>query len=100
MYTFYLPEYNSTLPNIIRCVNKNLAHTKNVDKDKELVLKKLGLRIAQIRQSKNISGIQLSRMIERDDSYMQKVESGKVNVGYYTLCEICDSLGITIQDLV
>ena len=60
----------------------------------------LGLRIAKIRQSKNLSAYELSLRIGKDQSYMHKLENGKNNPSFKTLLQICDALSISINKII
>ncbi len=42
----------------------------------------LGLRIAKIRESKNMSAYELSLRIGKDASYINKLENGKINPSF------------------
>gem|GEM_PF-3113612 len=65
----------------------------------DMELKDFGNRIAQIRQSKNISAYELSLQINRDASYISQVESGKVNISIKTMFDICRALEINAKEL-
>ena len=60
----------------------------------------LGLRIAKVRESQNISAYELSLCIGKDQSYMNKLENGKINPSFKTLLQICDALEITIDKII
>lgn len=62
-------------------------------------LKELGLKLAKIRNAKGLSAYELSLRIGKDTSYLYKVESGKVNVSFTVLQEICNALEIDPRDL-
>lgn len=60
----------------------------------------LGLRIAKIRESKNMSAYELSLRINKDQSYMNKLENGKINPSFKTILEICEALSISIDKII
>jgi transcriptional regulator with XRE-family HTH domain len=62
-------------------------------------LKELGQKIAKIRTAKGLSAYELSLRIGKDTSYFYKVESGKVNISYTVLCDICKVLEISPKEL-
>jgi transcriptional regulator with XRE-family HTH domain len=72
------------------------------------LLKKIGLRIKQIREEKGISqdqlGIDMSmdkRAIkEYDKSNVSRLESGKTNPQIFTLYRVSQALGITLDELL
>ena len=57
-------------------------------------LKELGKKITQLRESKNLSAYELSLRIGKDTSYMYKVESGRVNLSYTVIWDVCNALEI------
>ena len=63
------------------------------------ILKDFGLNLAKVRTSKNITAYELSLRIGKDTSYFYKVESGKINVSFTVLLEICNALEIEPSEL-
>ena len=61
--------------------------------------KSICIKIAQIRQSKNISAYELSLRLDKAANYMSYVEMGKVNIKLDTLLMICKELGINPKEL-
>jgi len=61
--------------------------------------KKFGIRLAQVRQSKNISAYQLSLRIGRASNYINSVERGKVNISLEAIIAICEELKIDPKEL-
>jgi len=66
----------------------------------EVLLKKLGQRIKQIREEKGMQQIQLAVEIGYDKSNTSRLESGKVNLKIATLYKVSQALGITLSELV
>ena len=72
------------------------------------LLKKIGLRIKQIREEKGISqdqlGIDMSmdkRAIkEYDKSNVSRLESGKTNPRIFTLYRVSQALGVRLDELL
>jgi len=60
---------------------------------------KLGIRIAQVRESKKISAYELSLRIHRADNYMYYIETGRTNFRIDNLFAICDALEISPKEL-
>jgi len=58
-----------------------------------------GLRLAKVRQSKNISAYELSLRIGKSTGYMHLIETGKMNVSVDILFKICKELGIEPKEL-
>lgn len=53
-----------------------------------------GVNLAKIRMKSNISAYELSLRIDKDASYIHKVESGKINISLKTILRICEELNI------
>ena len=58
-------------------------------------LKEFGQKLAKIRQEKGMSAYALSLKIEKDTSYIHKVENAKMNISLTSLFAICNALEIT-----
>jgi len=65
---------------------------------RENFLQDMGLRISKKRIEKNISQRQLSLAAGKEESYMNRVELGKVNVSILAFLEICKLLEIDPKD--
>jgi len=64
-----------------------------------MTLKDFGTNIAKLRLDKEMSAYELSLRIGKDASYINKVESGKVNVSFKAMIEICQHLDVKPQVL-
>ena len=53
-----------------------------------------GVNLARIRIKSGLSAYELSLRIEKDASYLHKVESGKVNISLKAILKICEVLDI------
>ena len=53
-----------------------------------------GVNLAKIRIKSGISAYELSLRIDKDTSYIHKVESGKINISLKTILKICEILSI------
>ena len=58
-------------------------------------LKEFGQKLEKIRQEKGMSTYALSLKIEKDPSYIHKVENAKMNISLTSLFAICNALEIT-----
>ncbi|WP_199119211.1 helix-turn-helix domain-containing protein [Pedobacter sp. ASV28] len=67
---------------------------------KDVILKRLGERIRQIRKEKGITQKDLAYSIDKDQQSIQRLEKGNVNPSLYYLCEIADGLGVEINKLL
>lgn len=53
-----------------------------------------GVNLAKQRIKSGLSAYELSLRIEKDASYIHKVESGKINVSLKSILKICEVLNI------
>jgi putative transcriptional regulator len=67
--------------------------------EKEVLLKKLGERIRDIRKDKGITQVQLAHTIGKDQQSIQRLEAGNINPSYYYLYEIAEGLKVSLEDL-
>lgn len=67
--------------------------------EKEL-LKRLGLRIKQLRTEKGLSQRELGDEIEVEKSNVSRIESGRFNTKVLTLYKISKALDIPLTDLI
>jgi len=67
--------------------------------DLELFKKKLGKRIAQLREEKSLTQPNLGAIINRDFQSISRIENGHINVSGYILKQIADALNVTMNDL-
>jgi transcriptional regulator with XRE-family HTH domain len=68
--------------------------------DQKTLLTTLGTRIRMIRLTKNLTQNQLAEICNFEKSTMSKIESGQVNISYYTLFRLSRGLDIGIAELV
>ena len=61
--------------------------------------KDIVLKLAQIRQSKDISAYELSLRVDKAHNYIHSIESGKINPSLDSLLAICNELGIHPREL-
>ncbi len=63
------------------------------------VLKRLGERIRQLRESRNISQDELSFRTNIAKSQIGRIERGEINTGVSTLYELAIGLEVEMKDL-
>lgn len=63
-----------------------------------MIQKQVGLRIREIRRSKNLSQEECSFNVELDRTYWSSVERGLRNISINNLNKICISFGISLKD--
>lgn len=68
--------------------------------DKEVLLKKLGERIREIRKEKGITQVQLAHSIGKDQQSIQRLEAGNINPSFYYLHEIAEGLNVSLEELI
>lgn len=64
------------------------------------IKKKIGLRIQEIRRSKNITQEDLAKSIGKLRPVIQRIEGGRVNPSIYMLREIAGGLGVPLEELL
>jgi putative transcriptional regulator len=67
---------------------------------KEILLKKLGERIIEIRTKKSLSQTDLAYMCNWDRQTLHKIEKGKVNTSIFILHTIATELKVSLSDLL
>lgn len=70
--------------------------------EKSLILKLVGKRIKDIRESKGISQVELVGKMqgEIDPTNISRIESGRTNPTLFTLFRLAEALEVDIKDLV
>jgi transcriptional regulator with XRE-family HTH domain len=68
--------------------------------EQKTLLTALGARIRMIRLTKNLTQNQLAEICNFEKSTMSKIESGQVNISYYTLFRLSLGLGVPMIELV
>ena len=63
-------------------------------------LGRLGSRIQEIRQRKNLTQTDLSKLCGLDRAYLSAVENGKQNITIGALLKIAEALGVSRRDLL
>lgn len=53
-----------------------------------------GVNLARVREKSGLSAYELSLRIDKDASYIHKVESGKINISLQAILKICEVLDI------
>lgn len=64
------------------------------------ILWRLGQKIKEIREQKNIKQVDLAYALGYDRSNMSRLESGRVNPRFTTLIKVANELGVTIPELM
>ncbi|MHA3047132.1 helix-turn-helix domain-containing protein [Riemerella anatipestifer] len=70
--------------------------------EKTEILKKIGKKVKEMRESKGLSQVELVGKMqgEIDPTNISRIESGRTNPTIYTLYRIAEALEIKISDLV
>ena len=73
-----------------------------INKLKKKTRHNLGAKIKEIRESKNLTQVDLASRIEGrfDTSNVSRIESGRINTTVFTLFRIAKALDINISDLL
>ena len=62
--------------------------------------KKLGENLKKLRIKKDISQIELARMLSVDRSFVSNIENGKNNPTLSTITSLAKALGVSINELL
>lgn len=68
--------------------------------EKEAVFKKVGLKIRELRESKNMSIMTLADKLDIEYNNMIRIEKGRTNPTLGTLYNITKALGVKLTDIV
>ena len=68
--------------------------------EKEVLLKKLGERVREIRLEKGMTQKELANSIDKDQQSIQRLEAGNMNPTIYYLREIAVGLNAELKDIV
>ena len=67
--------------------------------EKGVELKKLGLRIKELRKMKNITQEELAHAIDKDQQSIQRLEAGKINPSFLYLQQIAKGLDVSLSEI-
>lgn len=68
--------------------------------DKQELQSKIGRRVRQLRESKNISQIELASACNFEKSNMSRIEAGKTCPNIFTLYKIARNLEVPITEII
>ena len=68
--------------------------------NKEILNKKIGQKIVELRVNKGWSQSDLAKACNKDRQGIEKLEKGKVNPTFYTLYEVAEALEVPLSKLV
>lgn len=68
--------------------------------DKDILLKKIGQNIRDLREEKNILDRDFSKSLNRDSAWLAKIEEGSVDFTFHTLYRIAEALGVSMARVV
>lgn len=72
----------------------------DLTKEEKAYIKKLGMRIVELRKEKNLKQIDLATKINIEDSALRRIESGRTNPTIKTLLRIAEGLDVELLDLI
>lgn len=67
---------------------------------KEILQKKIGQRIVELRTKQDLSQADLARLCNKDRQTLERLENGKVNPTLFTLFEVAKALDVPLRELV
>jgi transcriptional regulator with XRE-family HTH domain len=62
--------------------------------------KKLGENLKKIRTEKNISQVEIAKILDVDKSFISNIENGKTNPTLSTIANLANSLGVSTNELL
>lgn len=68
--------------------------------NQEILAQKVGLKIREIRMSKNLSIMSLADKLDIEYNNMIRIEKGRTNPTLGTLYKICQALEVKLVDIV
>lgn len=68
--------------------------------DSEEEMRRIALRIKEIRIAKNLTVQELAYRCDMERSCLSRIESGKINLTTRTICKICNALEIGWNELL
>lgn len=63
-------------------------------------LKALGARVKDIRKQKGFTLKELAHSIDKDPQSVHRLEMGGINPSYLYLLQLCEGLGISVEELI
>jgi len=64
------------------------------------IKEKIGFRIRQLREERNLSQEKLAALAELHRAYIGQIERGEKNIGVENLEKIAEALGVDMKDLL
>lgn len=68
--------------------------------DKAIFLKRLGVRIATVREQQGLTQSELARKCDKDRQSINRLEKGRVNASIYYLQQIALELEVSLSQLL
>lgn len=68
--------------------------------NKEVVIRKIGLKIRELRESKNLTLMELSVNLDIEYNNLIRIEKGRTNPTIGTLLKISQGLNVKLVDIV
>lgn len=76
-----------------------MKYLKNIETEKEFRLF-LGERLRYIRINKNLTQADIAELLDLSNNYISEVERGRYNISLFLIFKFCDSLDISINELL
>jgi transcriptional regulator with XRE-family HTH domain len=68
--------------------------------NQKLVLQKIGLKIRELRTTKNLSLVEFSDKLDIEYNNLIRIEKGRTNLTIGTLLKICEALDVNLSSVV
>lgn len=90
-------KYNKYVLNHICCLSHFSAR---LTPKKEILQKAFGLHVKSLRAKNNLTQVDVSSKMGKDQQSLQRVESGNVSPSLYYLFQLADGLGVSVEELM
>jgi transcriptional regulator with XRE-family HTH domain len=70
-----------------------------VDKRYTVEIEKLGKRLREIREQKNLTQLDLELQSGLNRTEISRIENGQKNIEFYTIVKLAEALGIELNEL-
>lgn len=71
-----------------------------VSNTRATILHNFGTHVKNLRLNKNMTQVEVSARMDRDQQSLQRIESGKVNPSLLYLLDLAEALDVSISELV
>lgn len=74
-------------------------NSQSYSANEQAVMRKLGVRVRQLRDERNVSQERLAELANIHRTYISSIERGQQNISLTILIRLADSLGVSLETL-